>query len=1188
MHLRLLPLLLLALGVLRPLAARAQEPPPCVLVAMQGEVRIALPGGDDWMAARTNLVLAAGTRVRTGTNGMALLRLRGRSLHRLGPDSEIRTMPPAESGVFRQFLQRGLHYFFDRDGDLEVETSTTSGLTLGTEFVVRVEGEAAQESVEVTMFDGSVALRKKDRPEAPLPLKPGEQGRVEPGRPPRITGVLQATNVIQWFLYYPAVIDPAELALPPEAASALAEVLARYRSGDLVGAFDAWPAARAPRSPSEQAFLAALRLGLGDVEAARKELAAFQRNAGAATGAPGSGANGAEGTPVLLSAALRRVIAAVTSEGGDAAPPPTGSPSRLLAESYFAQSRNRLPEALAFARQAVARSADFGFGWARVAELEFSSGDIPAATAAAAEARRLVPRHAQAVALEGFLLAARNRTHEARDTFARAIALDPRLGNAWLGRGLCEFRLGDPAAGLADLEAAAALEPDRALLRSSLGKAWQENREPRRAREELAIAVRSDPSDPTAPFYTALLDHEENRVNAAVDGLERALALNDNRAVFRSRLRLDEDRAVRGAGLARLYLRAGLTDLSLREAARAVASDYADYSSHLFLAETYDALRDPTRFNLRHETAWFNELLLADLLAPVGAGTFSPNVSQQEYTRLFTAEGLSIASVTDYRSDGQFRQLATQSGFFGNTAWSLDVDYQRNEGVRPNNTLDRIEWYSQIKQQVTARDTALLLVKFQDYRSGDNFQHLDPLDLTNGYSPSFRYDEEQKPIAVAGWRHEWSPGIQTLALAGRLENDQRFRQDGVEGRELVVDPDGTVRSAGAVGGADVRLRGRLETYTAELSQIMQFERGRSGQHTFVFGGRFQDGTFDTRDHFGDLTGFLKDDYAAALAADRAFTEDFRRWSAYAYETWSPVERLQLTAGLAYDGLTYPANFRRPPLSFGESTRQGWLPKAAVVWTPWRQATLRGMWARSLGGVSLDESYRLEPVQLAGFSQTFRTLIPESIVGSLSAPGFDVGGVALDLKLPARTYLGLRGDFLRSDADETAGVFEFPNGAGPGSGRTAAALEQFRFREDSVGAAVDKLLGEEWSLGAAWRFQRTRLDDSFPSAGTIAMRSADLHEFALRTGWNHASGWFARTDARWLLQAHDGAVLGAGHGDEDTCQVDVQLGWRFPRQSGEVSAGILNLLGGDHRLDPLSGLPEFARERVFFGRLKLYF
>jgi len=57
-------------------------------------------------------------------------------------------------------------------------------------------------------------------------------------------------------------------------------------------------------------------------------------------------------------------------------------------------------------------------------------------------------------------------------------------------------------------------------------------------------------------------------------------------------------------------------------------------------------------------------------------------------------------------------------------------------------------------------------------------------------------------------------------------------------------------------------------------------------------------------------------------------------------------------------------------------------------------------------VSLDESYRLEPTQLAGFPQAFRTIISESVAGSVSAPEYETLGVALDIKLASRTYLGL--------------------------------------------------------------------------------------------------------------------------------------------------------------------------------------
>ena len=1135
-------------------------------MTIQGDVRIAPPGGTAWQAARTNLALAPGTRVRTGTNGTALIRIRDRSFHRLGPNSEAQTMAPAANGTVRQFLQRGLNYFFDRDGDLEINTSTASGLTLGTEFVVQVSGEDAQQTVELAIFDGIVELRNSLGTNR---LSGTQQGRSEPGRAPYITSALYATNVIQWFLYYPAVIDPEELALPSDPASPLAEALSRYRAGDLVGAFGAWPTNHVPQSPAERIFHAALQLAVGNVTATPAELAAI---------------SSPTDEPVeSLTQALQKVIAAVTLEDAMTAATPSNSASALLAESYVAQSQHRLGLALTLAKQAVAHSPNFGFGWARVAELEFSHGDIPAAAAANARARALAPGHAQAVALEGFLLAAANHPRAARDTFAQAIALDARLGNAWLGRGLCHFRLGELAAGLTDLETAAALEPNRAALRSSLGKAWQENHDPARARQELNLASRLDPLDPTAPFYSALLDYEGNRVNAAVDGLERALDLNQNRAVFRSQMKLDEDRAVRGTGLARVYQRAGLTDVGLREAARAVASDYADYSSHLFLAETYDALRDPTRFNLRYETAWFNELLLADLLAPVGAGTFSPNVSQQEYTRLFTAEGLSIASVSDYRSDGQFRQLATQSGFFGNTAWSLDVEYQHNDGVRPNNSLDRIEWYSQIKQQVTARDTALLLVKYEDYHSGDNFQYLDPLNPVTGYSPSFRYDEVQKPIAVAGWRHEWSPGFQTMALAGRLENDQSFHQDGVDMPQYVTFGGLPVDLAQSPKGS-LAYRDRLEIFTGELNQIAQFER-----HTLVLGGRFQGGTFDTDYRLNSADAPFASYYPTEVNQDHSVRADFQRWSLYAYETWTPWQQLALTAGVAYDDVRFPTNFRQPPLQSGETTKARALPKAAVTWTPLGAVTLRGMYAKSLGGVSLDESYRLEPVQLAGFSQAFRTLIPESVAGSVSAPGFDVAGVALDFKLPARIYLGLRGDFLRSDVDQQVGLFDFDLATQQGG--VGGTPERLRFTENAATLTLDKLLGADWSVGGSYRFQSSLLNDSF--SDLLAVRPdissrADLHQFALRAGWNHASGWFVRTDATWYLQDHVNSNAPTADTSEDSCQMNVQIGWRFPRQRGEVSAGILNALGRNYRLDPLSAQPEFARERVFFGRLKLYF
>src|SRR6185503_19778319 len=101
-----------------------------------------------------------------------------------------------------------------------------------------------------------------------------------------------------------------------------------------------------------------------------------------------------------------------------------------------------LTEALKAARMSVEKSPQFAFGWARVAELEFSHGNTRGALEALEKSLALAPRNAQALALKGFLLSAQNRISEASGFFDQAIAIDGGLCNAWLGRGLCRIRRG--------------------------------------------------------------------------------------------------------------------------------------------------------------------------------------------------------------------------------------------------------------------------------------------------------------------------------------------------------------------------------------------------------------------------------------------------------------------------------------------------------------------------------------------------------------------------------------------------------------------------------------------------------------------------------------------------------------------------------------------------------------------------
>ena len=356
-----------------------------------------------------------------------------------------------------------------------------------------------------------------------------------------------------------------------------------------------------------------------------------------------------------------------------------------------------------------------------------------------------MPRNPAAHTLQGFLLAAENDIEDARKSFEQAMAIDGALGNAWLGRGLTRIRQGEDELGRQDLQTAAALEPNRSILHSYLGKAFSNVGTSDKAKLELDRAKQLDPNDPTPWLYSAIENRQNNRVNEAVRDLEKSQDLNDNRRIYRSRFLLEQDRAVRSANLAAIYQDAGMDDVAVREATRGVDYNYSNASSHLFLANAYNALRDPNRINLRFETPWFNELLLANLLSPVGGGPLSQFVSEQEYSKLFEADRFGISSTTEYLTDGKIREMASQFGIFGDFSYSIDANYYHDNGRRPNNEIELLEIYAQVKYQITPYDVIFLQTKYQDAEQGDLLQRYN--QGTHARGVEFRGTAGARPAA---------------------------------------------------------------------------------------------------------------------------------------------------------------------------------------------------------------------------------------------------------------------------------------------------------------------------------------------------------------------------------------------------------------------------------------------------------
>lgn len=1140
-----------------------------------GDVVIIRKGDTTGVGVRTtetNQVLNAGDRLRVGRNTRVSLRWSDRSVVRFNELTEIEILPPdSRETLFGLRLLKGFMSFFHRDapGRIRVLSRGAPAGIKGTEFAMRVETVNNTERTTLYVRDGEVHFGYGP---TPLVLTNGEGAFAEVGKlPVRIAGFI-ANNVLQWCFYYPAVLDPADLPLTPEEQGMLSKSLAAYREGNLLSALEKYPASREPGSDAGRVYYAALMLTVGQVAKAETVLSNL---------AP---AEASDRLPRLANA-LRQVIAAVKFQKHPSALQPQLA-TEFLAASYYEQSRatgdDALRAALALAKRAVANSPEFSFAWARVAELEFSFGRTERALGALEVSFGLAPQNAQALALKGFLLAAQNKPREAIKWFDQAIAVDSALGNAWLGRGLCRIRRGDRQGGREDLLVAAALEPQRAFLRSYLGKAYGDAGDTEHALHEMNLAKKLDPSDPTAWLYSALLNQQRNRINEAIHDLEQSQELNDNRGVYRSRLLLDQDRAVRSANLARLYADADLGDVAVREAGRGVSADYANYSAHSFLASSYEVERRANLSNLRFEALSFSEYLLANLLGPANGQLLAQPVTQLEYSGLFERNRLGLIANTEYFSRGAWYNSSAQYGTLDGSSYSLEAEYRTEPGERVNQDLEVLQLEAKFKQDLTPDDSVYLHVIDFRAEGGDIAQHFDEQDV----SRTFRFQDEQRATVLAGYHHQWSPQNHSLLLAGRLEDE--LETSDPSSVVLALDRGGGTVNALAPVTVSHTYRSGAELYTAEVQQIAV-----AGRHSLIAGARGQWNEQELADRVEDPNG----DFLILLGLDNPVSvqnEDVSSSSVslYAYDYIRLTDSLQLVGGLNYTYQVIPVNSATAPVSSSREHQDHLGPKAAIIWSPASSTGVRASYTKSLTGSGLGQSVRLEPTHVAGLPQTFRSPVPFALVGELDGADLETAELLWEGHLH-NTYLSLGGQWLTVERDRQLGLFLSHEDYDPPPS-LGLIQEQVRFRERALDFSAHQLISDEWSLGLRYRLSYAELKRNFPEYPGLGVGGLDdnpdwrgwLHTLSLSGLYRHHTGLFARAEG--VLFAQDRERDGSSAPGDDFWEVNLIAGYRFPRQRAEIAVGILNILDTDYRLDPINQHADQPRSRTFYVRLLINF
>jgi tetratricopeptide (TPR) repeat protein len=1080
-------------------AAVAAEPPAAKpgqqakIMSLQNQVEAKPSAAAGWTPAAIDQALFAKDRVRTGAASRATILYADQTAHRLNEKSEVEVVAPEgdKPGLLR--VLSGQHYFSSRKPkDFgRVETPTVTAAIKGTEFVVDVSADGG---TTITMLEGVVEATNQF---GGVSVTAGEKAVVEPGKAPVKAIVLRPRDAVNWSLYYPPVLGGADaerlkgMGSDGAELSKAAQLLSVGQVSSAVPLIDG-VRQRQPNNPIALALASVVEL-TEDNKAEAQELA-------------------------------KSALAADEK-----------SPAANLAGSFAAQSQFDLDRAGTLAERAAQLDPEDATALIRVAELRMAKGDIAGARRAAKSALKRNPDDAHALTVLGFAELAVLRADAARPLFEQAIARDPAFPLARLGLGLAQIRQGDLTGGREQMQTAAALDPTNSLLRSYLGKAYYEEKRSEEAGKEYATAKALDPSDPTPWLYSAFLKQNDNRPVEALGDIQESIALNDRRAVYRSRLLLDEDLAVRSADLSQVYNQLGFDQLGLVTARRSADTDQANYSSHLSIAGSYRELAG-------YAPAFLSEVLQARIYQPPTVNAVRPDivndsVSFNEYTALFdsprwrafgrltygqTDEDLSElipADVLCYPPPNfepvpcielaQLDSSTAKGGDFTVTnngeryAAALSFRTFDDDGFRQNADQSNDDYRGFVQFMVSDVDSVQVNAIYGKRDTGD----LPIRQYPQLISPE-RFETTQQNYAL-GWHRKLSPQSDLAVSAIYNKTEQT-------GSSTLF----PLSTTGTLSGP------QLEA---------QYVRRQARSMWTVGAGAF-DGSVKAENQL------------ASYKADDSFL------NGYAYAKFRTGSAWEWTAGAAVEQATAPVGLvvpRDSNIGLGEIEHEDTVisPKLGVTASFRSGTTLRAAIFHRLNP-ALGRVQSLEPTQVAGFNQYF-----EDPAGT-TAWNY---GIGLDQAFGKRVFMGLA--YQRRDLDVPEASCDDPN---PFSGCGFQAATKVVEKSADIDLASFYF---NWAIGrqvaASIEYEWTREDFD-----TTSVNPFGLFQDYIETGR-------LRPQVRWFLPF--GLFLGAGATQydqtveqtddlsSDARQViesdfwiyDATLGYRFPDRWGTLAVDVRN-------------------------------
>ncbi len=1077
----------------------AADAPVGKIASVQNQVETRTSSeGAAWRPATLHEALQPLDHIRTGPASRAAVLYSDQTLQRINEKSEVEILAPSAGnpGVLR--VISGTHYFSSRTPKdySRIETPTVTAAIRGTEFVVEVDDDGL---TKITMLEGVV---EASNPQGQLTVTAGEQAYVEPGKAPVKRIVVRPRDAVAWSLYYPRVLSAGDEAALKSMGSD-GEILAR----------------------------AAELLSNGQVDQAQPLIDDVRQRD------PHQPVALALASVIALAADRTDEAVTLADDAYDADPQ---SAAAALAVSFASQARFDIPRAKEMAEKAARLAPDSAEAQARVAELRMAEGDISGAKEPAETAVRRDPGSARALSVLGFVQLAELKSAEALATFDKAVAADPGYPMGRLGHGIASIRRGRFEAGREEMQTAAALDPDDSLIRSYLGKAYYEERREKEASKELATAMQLDPSDPTPHLYDAILKQNYNRPVEALDSLQTSIELNDRRGVYRSRLLLDQDQAVRGADLARIYNDLGFEQLGMVTARRSADADQSNYSSHMFLAGNYRSLPG-------FAPAFLSEVLQARIYQPVSVNAVRPDVVNQtvsfnEYSSLIEQprmRGYVGASYgwTDTNLSGYFQpgQMCVDLNFnVGPCADILQLDSSNPTGAEATVAYNMDRFAGSLSYTTTDDD-------------GFRINNDSTNDVARGYAvfaPTYR-DQIQVNF-IDGHRETGDLPLREVPVIVGLE---RFETDLTNiglAYHRILSPSADLVVSGIYSDTEQTGESILfNTHATAQLQGPQLEAQyvkRQNRLTWIAGaGRF-DGSQEIRgkDIFGG---------SLTLKGDDTFT------NGYGYVKLRNLGPLEITAGASYEDVTAPVGLLTPrdsnivpaEISFSDSRVSPKLGLSAYV-TP-KTVIRAGAYYRLSPAIGRLQT--VEPTQVAGFNQFFND------PGGTWSLNY---GVGVDQTFAHNLFGGF--SLIRRHLDVPQPYCNTPTSFS-GCGFQVATDVVERNSKDWVGTAyLNSTLGDRLALSVEYGYEQKDFDYTQVSQTGLFEDFQETQRLRPQARLIFPFGLFATARAtrynQRVDQFDDLASSARTQMTSDFWLGDLQIGYRLPDRWGSITVDAYNI------------------------------